>query len=1061
MKTQQTLGVFLAVLAVVCFSAVASAAEPLKADLSSAAEKSAADESPWSLHGTVRDEDGSPVLDATITVDASFSGLFDSLSTKSDAEGRFSLPITPLRAFSGVAVDETTGLPAVGFRFQQLVLSVGWSRYDANERKVYALREKSRSQSGDLIVVGDFTTPEDVAALKDRLAGEDFEVLFVMKNEPAEIDFVLEPKSDDDARLSLFHGANYWPGKPEADRRYEIFRKTVFPYTMNEAFAAGMELSDKVSASLRFPKSEIMVGEPTKFDYVVRNDSDVDLYITVGGDYRGSGRPTTFTMQAVRTDGDEEEIVSEIPLMWDFGGGFINEETIPARGGEYLFDLCLPCWLKLEEPGEYRIDVARRLGPSPLGRRSEEGVSERRLTTPSLYRVASATLTVTPRDPDAFGKLIDAWGEEATAEDANYDKRQKNLDMLAHVEDERVIPWLIKLTERSDFHYTASVLAKFNDDRALEVIGRGLLSNDKAKSHTAAVFLSRSVHPGAIGILWNHQEHWNDSVRLTVVQAAKKMPKDGSLRMLRKRFDDSGCEGAVGREARRIYKEIRGDDTVDRRKEFEESLQADRKRYENMTPPELLDEILENRAAPLVAAEKAALPTDLHTAALLGYQLLLLKAAGKIEAAEEALKEYVALHDRRRDDPHVRTIGSYPYGSIAAANVELGHYDEARELVLKVEGFWDKARALAELGKRIGKAGEKERAANVFDEATAYSMRVNDADDPHRQRNSNFPKSWPLMEIAEGWAKMGRFEKALETARLIDDPAIDDPYYVGRSLRTIARLQRRASLESEAEKTLQIPMIPLERAQALLELAHEKIEAEDFESARAFLDEVEGLLPTIEREDLRSDVVRALAVNNARIGRTDKAKNLFAELYEALSESEKHPSADDTGFGSKRLGHLIGSQIAAGFFDESLETVRAFPGGEHRDRGLQWIAEGYARNDKDREAMGLIEEIQSHGGRQEGLHMVAKVQIEQGRLDAALETILKMRPDDDRDFGHSGWTLAEMSLQGVCLGLLAEAHAKAGRHGEALALANRVVDTAKRLHAYRLIAETLADGIVD
>ena len=416
-----------------------------------------------------------------------------------------------------------------------------------------------------MIVVGDYATPEEVAELKKRFAEENYDVVFVEKDRPYRIDLVVSPKPqfdlwqfyrdnregkdlpEDFIPPSWLDRPNYWVGKAESDRRYEIFRKLILPYTMNTAYKEAMELDDKVTVSLRFPKQEIMVGEPMVFDYVVRNDSDVDLSITVGGDYRGSGRPTSFTMRAVRQDGDTEKTVYEIPVIMNMGG-LMHGENIAANGGEYAFDLCLSCWLELKEPGEYRIDVARHLRPSP-----EDWMSLTPSTTPFVLRTASGILTVQPFDYDAFGQLIEKWGKQATATDIKYDEREKAVNKLAHVEDERVIPWLIQIE-------SLHALTKFNDDAALAAIAKDIDSSDNNKSHSSAANLSRSVHPEAVNILLKHQDHPNYSVRLTVVQAAQKMEREVALEMLRQRFNDPGWEGNVGKEARRIYTEITGEE---------------------------------------------------------------------------------------------------------------------------------------------------------------------------------------------------------------------------------------------------------------------------------------------------------------------------------------------------------------------------------------------------------------------------------------------------------------------------------------------------------------------
>ena len=440
--------------------------------------------SPWNVHGTVRDTEGKPVNDVWFSLDTGFTGRHGAMgphgyghpiAVQTDNEGNYNIPIPPLEAFSTMEPNEEPDMPprAVAFRFMQLDLQPHRHFTMDNLRVV----EKSRSASGDIIVVGDVATPEDVAALKKRFAEENYDVIFVEKNRPCRIDFVVEPKPEASNELqqillafrrekikelpkdfippSWYGQPNYWVGKTESDRRYKMFRKLIVPYSMNTAYKEALELTDKISVSLRFPKPEIMVGEPIHFDYVVRNNSDVEIHITVGGDYRNStGRPESFTMRAVRKDGGAEKIVYQIPEIFGMGG-WTHPQKLAANGGEYVFDLCLPCWLDITEPGEYRIDVARHL-ESAAG-----DCFSRAQTIPLVLRTASGTLTVKPVDHDAFGKLIDDLGERATVtvpENIDYKERDKRLEertkareKLDHIKDERAIPWFNKIAATDPF----------------------------------------------------------------------------------------------------------------------------------------------------------------------------------------------------------------------------------------------------------------------------------------------------------------------------------------------------------------------------------------------------------------------------------------------------------------------------------------------------------------------------------------------------------------------------------------------------------------------------------
>ena len=185
-------------------------------------------------------------------------------------------------------------------------------------------------------------------------------------------------------------------------------------------------------------------------------------------------------------------------------------------------------------------------GDSPFPMRSRKGLS-----LPPVLRVASGMLTVKPCDEEAFGKLIEHWGEQAMTE-----SYENAIGKLVHIEDKRVIPWLIKAADGRSSFYAMSALTKFDDDAALATIAKDLESSDDAKSNSASANLARSAHPEAIGILLKNHRHPNFSVRMRAVQAASKMERGAALKMLREHFDDSGGDGVVGSEARRIYKEL-------------------------------------------------------------------------------------------------------------------------------------------------------------------------------------------------------------------------------------------------------------------------------------------------------------------------------------------------------------------------------------------------------------------------------------------------------------------------------------------------------------------------
>ena len=495
--------------------------------------------SPWTIYGTVRDEEGKPMNDVSVHA-AFFTG-------RTDGDGNYTIHVDPQNMPQHVRENETLLAPTDNnFHFLPSALSTIRRVFNTQDRTEQWHRDKSRTRNGDVVLVGDLAKPEDIDKLKQAFAEEQFDVIFVAKDIPLRVDFVMDSQPGP--------SPSFWFNREEEDRRNELYQKLGFKRARQET-----EQSVKVSASLRFPKAEIMLGEPMHFEYIVRNDSDVDFILTFGGDYRGTGRPITFNMRAVRTDSDTQQIIQQIDVpAWAWMGGKTGGARVAANGGEYVFDLFLPSWLEFTEPGEYRIDVARNLVPWRFDR---DTPPDERL--PAILRIASGTLTVKPFDDAAFGKLIDEWGQLATAPWNNFTGIA--VSNLCYINDTRAIPWLLRLAERSNSS-VLSTLTKYNDDAALAAIARNITSSNTHLSHGAASNLSRSVHPEAIHILFEHRNHPHYIVRRVAMQAAPRMEREAALQMLRERFDDPGGGSGghhidIAEEARRMYARLTEDDT--------------------------------------------------------------------------------------------------------------------------------------------------------------------------------------------------------------------------------------------------------------------------------------------------------------------------------------------------------------------------------------------------------------------------------------------------------------------------------------------------------------------
>src|SRR5215212_9890408 len=62
--------------------------------------------------------------------------------------------------------------------------------------------------------------------------------------------------------------------------------------------------TEQIEVRLVPDKPAIMLGEPIYISFIVQNNSDQDLQVLVGGDYRNAlGRPESFTVTVAREDG--------------------------------------------------------------------------------------------------------------------------------------------------------------------------------------------------------------------------------------------------------------------------------------------------------------------------------------------------------------------------------------------------------------------------------------------------------------------------------------------------------------------------------------------------------------------------------------------------------------------------------------------------------------------------------------------------------------------------------------------------------------------------------------
>ncbi len=270
----------------------------------------------------------------------------------------------------------------------------------------------------------------------------------------------------------------------------------------------------------------MMLGEPVNLSFVVHNHSDQDLQVMQGGDYRNAlGRPESFTVSVTGKDG------KSVPQP-DAGGnrgGLMGPQKVPALGS-YTFKLFLPHWATFEEPGIYTITARRILEVSPPG--ASNWRDSKTLTKVDVQ--ASTSIEVVPFDAQKMGELIAVLGEVALTGPS--DKAQAATYTLSVIQDERVVPYFVKLLEKrsSERKFAAlRVLGNYKSEDAFQALKRGMQTTGKdignastveraeesagMVRHAAANALAGNKHPRAIPYLLTHRHDSSEAVRITIL----------------------------------------------------------------------------------------------------------------------------------------------------------------------------------------------------------------------------------------------------------------------------------------------------------------------------------------------------------------------------------------------------------------------------------------------------------------------------------------------------------------------------------------------------------------
>jgi len=315
------------------------------------------------------------------------------------------------------------------------------------------------------------------------------------------------------------------------------------------------------AVSLVPDKPVIMLDEPVYLSFIVRNLTDKNLTVIVGGDYENSqGRPESFSVIAVGTDGKP---VAQ-PDLGTGMGGMSWPQKLPAKRS-YTFRLFLPHWATFSKAGKYFITAVRTLSIGKAKAQQADIPVKERTDIPVK---AGANILVIPTDSAKMEKIIADSGNKMLGEK---DPSVEATQIMMKIQDSRVIPYFLKEIKTRDYEkkfYALEALSRFNDASAFAALkyGMGTRATDIDGDTTAALSeksadnirdcaagaLANSPYPAAIPFLLTKRHDRSIGVRNTIIQALEKMKPLEAIPILQEMAHDDNP--GVSDEAKRYLK---------------------------------------------------------------------------------------------------------------------------------------------------------------------------------------------------------------------------------------------------------------------------------------------------------------------------------------------------------------------------------------------------------------------------------------------------------------------------------------------------------------------------
>jgi hypothetical protein len=275
-------------------------------------------------------------------------------------------------------------------------------------------------------------------------------------------------------------------------------------------------------------RNEILLGEPLYLTFYVTNTGPQTFHLETGGDSRGV-RPDRFQFWAIDSAGQPAVDPNANP---SHHGGMQGPPPAVAPGKGYTEKVYLPLWVKFERAGEYIV----------RGRRVIQLLQEQTFSTKYALvqpAVADFKLTVLSRNAERLGQRIAQLGDALEGGEALAIRAARQ---LADIDDDRVVPHLIRVIERANHdgvRLAVAGLGKHTGPEAAQALAVALRNpRDNSIRSAAAQALGNFKLAVAVDALVAALNDENEYVRSAAASALGKVGAPRAVEALKSHLSD-------------------------------------------------------------------------------------------------------------------------------------------------------------------------------------------------------------------------------------------------------------------------------------------------------------------------------------------------------------------------------------------------------------------------------------------------------------------------------------------------------------------------------------------